>query len=957
MNTGTEIRKPAGQGQAFKDYRGDESFPQENLETLLQNCQDKYSTLAKDILSNVPREMLNARNWVAWKLVHKDGQSKPTKVPFQPRNPHVGADTTKPEHWGSLEEALTAMVQAGLDGVGYVFTGTPHAGVDLDNCFDASGNLHPWAAEIVQTFDDCAYTEVSPSGNGLHIITEGSLSPDAWHKRKPVAKTDPDAIEMYDTGRYFTVTGKPYADFTGLEIGDGQAALDWLQAKYAKAEKPKTEKPKHEPKEQDPETVGLEDQIVIDKARQASNAEKFDALMNGDLSEHGDDHSAADMALCSILAFWTRDPAQIDRIFRLSALMRPKWDERRGRDTYGNITIQKALELAQDSGESDWNSHAGQRATMGESVWPEIIPFNELPPDLPVGLLPGILGEFSEGLAHATQTPRELAAVNVLGVVALAVQNKLIVRVKPDYSEGLNIYAIVASEPGERKSAVVSACKAPVVEYEIGQELFSMEAINEAASKRKTMERSIDKARNKAAGAKTAEERRQAADDICLMERELPEVPILPRMLVDDWTPEALAEVMAASGESLGMLEAEGGALDTLSGRYSNGMPNIDLFLKAFGAEPVIVDRKGKGPLRLRKPRLTMVLTPQPSVLRAAGSNEVFMGRGLVARCLLVMPRPLVGFRDNSQTIPPDLSNKWAKYVNGLLAIAAQANPIELTLTPEAFSLWLEFSNDVEVAQRPGGEFEFMRAWASKLTGLVVRLAGLLHMAQGLPAIHMAIGLETMRNAVMLATWAAEHAKHAYSCFGLDDGQEAAKRTLEWLIKEQRESFKKSEVFKALRGRFPKMDKILPGLEVLVDRGFLVPIGSVRPSPKGGRPAEIYAVNPALYEVPHEEGAVTEGGFGSFKRFNHRGANEELPIERKNITSNRLFQHLLKTPKTPKTLPSVDTSLELIDPRNECWWPAAELHVRAECLGDTLSVCPTCQYFINNNCVATSAPF
>lgn len=522
-------------------------------------------------------------------------------------------------------------------------------------------------------------------------------------------------------------------------------------------------------------------------------------------------------------------------------------------DSEADKTIRSGLtagmaEPRQAPGESDWNPNGGQTAPL--SPWPDFIDFDEQPPDLPAGILPGILGEFSEGLAHATQTPRELAAVNVLGVVALAVQHKLIVRVKPDYSEGLNLYAIVASEPGERKSAVVSAVKAPLVDWEIAQEAFSLEEIRDAMSKRRTMEKAVEKARTKAASAKTAEERRQAAEEICQMERELPEVPTLPRLLVDDVTPEALAPIMAGSGESIGMLEAEGGALDTLSGRYSNGVPNIDLFLKAFGAETVIIDRKGKEPIRLRKPRLTMILTPQPSVLRAAGSNEVFMGRGLIARCLLVLPRPLVGFRDNAQTIPPDLTRKWTAYVNGLLAIPGQATPRELTLSPEAFSLWLDFSNDVEVAQRPGGEFEFMRAWASKLTGLVVRLAGILHMAQGLPAIHMPIGLETMRNAVMLATWAAEHAKHAYSCFGLDDGLEAAKRALEWIRKEPRESVTAREILRALRGRFPTMEKIRPGLDVLVDRGALVPRDGGRPSSKGGRPSETYGVNPAVYEVP-----------------------------------------------------------------------------------------------------------
>lgn len=480
------------------------------------------------------------------------------------------------------------------------------------------------------------------------------------------------------------------------------------------------------------------------------------------------------------------------------------------------------------------------------STWPDFVPFDEIPPDLPAGILPGILGDFSEALAEATQTPRELAAINALGVAALCVQGKAIVRVKPDYSEGLNLYAIVASEPGERKSAVVAACKAPVVAWEIEQEQHAQAAIHEALSMRKTMEKAIDKARTKAAGAKTAEERKTAARAIHEMELELPEVPPLPRMLVDDVTPEALAAVMAGSGESIGMLEAEGGALDTFSGRYSNSVPNVDLILKAFGAEPVVIDRKGKEPIRLRKPRLTMVLTPQPSVLRAAGGNAVFMGRGLVARCILALPRPRVGFRDNARSLAPQATREWEAFVDYLLKIQAGPVPHEIRLAPEAFKAWLGFSEAVEVAQRPGGEFEFMRAWASKLTGLVVRIAGLFHLALG-GSENGEISPLTMQTAVRFATWTAQHAKHAFSCFGLDDGQEAAKGVLDWLRKEQREIVTARQVYKATQGRFPTMDQLRPGLAVLVDRGALVEMDRRPATSKGGRPSESFAVNPAIY--------------------------------------------------------------------------------------------------------------
>jgi hypothetical protein len=51
------------------------------------------------------------------------------------------------------------------------------------------------------------------------------------------------------------------------------------------------------------------------------------------------------MALCCLLAFWTRkDPARIDRLFRESRLMREKWDEQHGAQTYGQMTIARAIE-------------------------------------------------------------------------------------------------------------------------------------------------------------------------------------------------------------------------------------------------------------------------------------------------------------------------------------------------------------------------------------------------------------------------------------------------------------------------------------------------------------------------------------------------------------------------------------------------------------------------------------
>ena len=86
----------------------------------------------------------------------------------------------------------------------------------------------------------------------------------------------------------------------------------------------------------------MDDDQIITKCQQAKNADKFQALYNGDITGYPS-QSEADLALCSILAFNTRNYAQIDRLFRHSGLYRDKWDKFHGKYTYGSMTIQKAI--------------------------------------------------------------------------------------------------------------------------------------------------------------------------------------------------------------------------------------------------------------------------------------------------------------------------------------------------------------------------------------------------------------------------------------------------------------------------------------------------------------------------------------------------------------------------------------------------------------------------------------
>ncbi|MBW1967395.1 MAG: AAA family ATPase [Deltaproteobacteria bacterium] len=155
-------------------------------------------------------------------------------------------------------------------------------------------------------------------------------------------------VEIYDKGRYFTVSGNRL-DETPQDIRPAQEAINELLAsRFKKETPPQATRPCSLP------GPSLDDSELIQKAIESQNGHKFDLLYQGRWQEVGcyPSQSEADQGFCDLLAFWTgRDAARIDSIFRQSGLMRPKWDEKHYGDgrTYGQVTIEKAISNCQET--------------------------------------------------------------------------------------------------------------------------------------------------------------------------------------------------------------------------------------------------------------------------------------------------------------------------------------------------------------------------------------------------------------------------------------------------------------------------------------------------------------------------------------------------------------------------------------------------------------------------------
>lgn len=270
----------------------------------------------KAAITNIPNELKRLRNWVCW---------AGDKIPKNPRTGN-GAMSNNPETWSDFETAVKAVDKFKFSGIGFMLS-EPYFGVDIDHCFDNQDLID----EFVEGLQ--SYTEISQSGNGIHILCRGKL-PDGARRR--------NNIEMYDSGRYFIMTGNLYNE-RYTEIRDRSEEIKILHQKYLYT-------PTVVASPGAFQKISQTDTEVIDKALASLSGSTFSLLYSGQWQGLPyPSQSEADLAFCGHLAFWTqKDEAQMDRIFRSSGMYRPKWDEKRGALTYGQITINKAIDSCVD---------------------------------------------------------------------------------------------------------------------------------------------------------------------------------------------------------------------------------------------------------------------------------------------------------------------------------------------------------------------------------------------------------------------------------------------------------------------------------------------------------------------------------------------------------------------------------------------------------------------------------
>lgn len=156
-------------------------------------------------LNAIPAELRERPQWVVWKTILRDGER--TKPPFNPNAPTYYADHADPRTWGTFEQACKAFREnpSVLEGIGYVFSDTDeYFGIDIDDERKVNPEYLDQRRQLVNQIlaNVVTYTEVSPSGTGLHLIGKGRLPSGIDGKRSIQVQ-----IEVYQNRRFFTITG------------------------------------------------------------------------------------------------------------------------------------------------------------------------------------------------------------------------------------------------------------------------------------------------------------------------------------------------------------------------------------------------------------------------------------------------------------------------------------------------------------------------------------------------------------------------------------------------------------------------------------------------------------------------------------------------------------------------------------------------------------------------------
>ena len=353
-------------------------------------------------------------------------------------------------------------------------------------------------------------------------------------------------------------------------------------------------------------------------------------------------------------------------------------------------------------------------------------------PEYPLDALGSLLGDAAKRIHAVVQAPAGLCGQSILAAASLAVQSHADVSISGSV-EPVSLWHVTIGASGERKSAADKWALSAHVEFE--RECAT-------AYRQKLADHEMDMSAWKAAERNASSKKGGGADAIRSALHDLgapPDAPLLPWLLLSEPTVEGLHKAFQYGRPGIGLFNDDAG--DFLGGHAmnrDNRTKSAASFSKLWDCGRFDRVRAGDGAAKYDGRRLALHLMVQPIIAESVLSDDVLIGQGFLARCLLAWPASTIGtreYQDVDLSHDPNLVRYWRR-MRELLdetpplqqGTRNELQPRVLTLAPDAMAYWVEVKNAIEAAML--GDYAGIHAWASKGGSQVARIAGVLTVAE-----------------------------------------------------------------------------------------------------------------------------------------------------------------------------------------------------------------------------------
>ncbi len=505
-----------------------------------------------------------------------------------------------------------------------------------------------------------------------------------------------------------------------------------------------------------------------------------------------------------------------------------------------------------------------EAARVEAEPWPTPISLSCPPPpalDLEKAIPPGLapFREFCASVPEALQVPSDMVAPLALALASIGTARALEVELLPQWRETAPLWFAALAEPGERKSALLGLLSAPLHKWQADERDYLRHALAAYAERRRTLEARLAGVRIQLQRAKSPElaQLQLNALDLAATLENLPALAA-PELVTSDATPEALRDLMGRNGEKVALVSAEIDAGQLTGTRYSKGGgANFDMLLKAFTGDPSPCHRIGKN-IPLERPALSLVLCVQPAAVAEVLRDAYAKDKGLVPRLCLIAPASRMGTRAlHPAPVSPDLLQWWGDTLRRLLDLKWPARvvltpdgptrhegpPRILRLTPEASTAFDVLRAPLESRTGEDGDLRPVCGYASKLAGVVARLALAMQAMQD-PAAAF-ITADTMRAACEWAPFLLAHFRAVLGDAAEGNEVKLARRLLRAIKRRGIAELSGRDAHRSLGHDGLKKAELDPALEMLLEGEWLRELPGPDKGKPGRSPGQRYAVNPA----------------------------------------------------------------------------------------------------------------